>query len=82
MVGFYHRSRTFTHRTTTLTGYVQGMSDIASMLIYVLLDEVDAFWCFANWMETLQTLFAIEKQGILNKLAALNAVVRFIAPGT
>lgn len=33
-----------------LTGYVQGMSDLLSPILYVLDNEVDAFWCFVGFM--------------------------------
>lgn len=32
-------------------GYVQGMSDLLSPILYVLRDEVDAFWCFVGFMD-------------------------------
>ncbi|VDL78407.1 unnamed protein product [Nippostrongylus brasiliensis] len=32
-------------------GYVQGMSDFASPLLYVMGNEVDAFWCFVELMK-------------------------------
>ena len=36
-------------------GYVQGMSDLASPFVVITdADEVDAFWCFANFMEDLK----------------------------
>lgn len=57
------------------------MSDIASVLIYVYGNEVDAFWCFANWMDDLQDLFTIEAHGILNKLTSLGEVIRYTDPG-
>lgn len=31
-------------------GYVQGMSDLLSPILYLLRNEVDAFWCFAGFM--------------------------------
>lgn len=36
-----------------LTGYVQGMSDLLSPILYVMENEVDAFWCFVNFMDDL-----------------------------
>ena len=32
-------------------GYVQGMNDLVSVLLVVLQDEVDAFWCFKGFMD-------------------------------
>eukprot|EP00061_Rhincodon_typus_P016253 g44364.t1 len=32
-------------------GYVQGMSDLLSPILYVTLNEVDSFWCFTDFME-------------------------------
>ena len=33
------------------TGYVQGMSDLLSPILYVMNNEVDAFWCFVGFMD-------------------------------
>jgi hypothetical protein len=32
-------------------GYVQGMSDLLSPILVIMENEVDAFWCFAGFME-------------------------------
>ena len=32
-------------------GYVQGMSDLLSPILYIMTDEVDAFWCFVGFMD-------------------------------
>jgi hypothetical protein len=34
-------------------GYVQGMSDLLSPILYVMGDEVDAFWCFKGFISLL-----------------------------
>lgn len=31
-------------------GYVQGMSDLLSPILYLMRDEVQAFWCFVGFM--------------------------------
>lgn len=36
---------------STTPGYVQGMSDLLSPILYVTQNEVDAFWCFCGFME-------------------------------
>jgi hypothetical protein len=33
-------------------GYVQGMSDLLSMILRVVEDEVDSFWCFVGMMDS------------------------------
>ena len=35
----------------SLLGYVQGMSDLLSPILFVMDDEADAFWCFVGLME-------------------------------
>lgn len=32
-------------------GYVQGMSDLLSPILYLMGNEVDAFWCFTGFMD-------------------------------
>lgn len=32
-------------------GYVQGMSDLLSPILYLLDHEIDAFWCFVGFMD-------------------------------
>lgn len=32
-------------------GYVQGMSDLLSPILFVMENEVDAFWCFVSFMD-------------------------------
>lgn len=33
------------------SGYVQGMSDLLSPVLFVMENEVDAFWCFVSFMD-------------------------------
>lgn len=61
-------------------GYVQGMSDLVSVFLYVVQDEVDAFWLFANWMDELEGVFSLHQPGMLTKLSALGVLIRFVEP--
>ncbi|KAJ4918452.1 hypothetical protein JOQ06_027615, partial [Pogonophryne albipinna] len=36
-------------------GYVQGMSDLLSPVLYVMENEVDAFWCFVSFMDQMES---------------------------
>lgn len=38
-------------------GYVQGMSDLLSPILYLLDNEVDAFWCFVGFMNKVVNIF-------------------------
>ena len=37
-------------------GYAQGMSDMLGPILYVVDDEVDAFWCFVGLMERMVSI--------------------------
>ena len=36
-----------------VAGYVQGMSDLLSPILFVMKNEDEAFWCFVGLMEKL-----------------------------
>ena len=46
-------------------GYVQGMSDLLSPILYVMKNEVDAFWCFVGFMDRVASNFEFD-QGIVD----------------
>lgn len=46
-----------------LSGYVQGMSDLLSPILYVMENEVDAFWCFVSFMDQMVS-FSIRAKGL------------------
>ena len=43
------------------TGYVQGMSDLLAPLLAVMENEVDTFWCFVGFMETVVRAHCVRK---------------------
>uniref|UniRef100_A0A8C8CXK2 TBC1 domain family member 15 n=1 Tax=Oncorhynchus tshawytscha TaxID=74940 RepID=A0A8C8CXK2_ONCTS len=52
-------------------GYVQGMSDLLSPILYVMDNEVDAFWCFVSFMDQMvsnQISFVLSAAVSLTKL--------------
>mmetsp|Transcript_5560 Transcript_5560/g.12823 ORF Transcript_5560/g.12823 Transcript_5560/m.12823 type:complete len:315 (-) Transcript_5560:153-1097(-) len=61
-------------------GYVQGMCDILIPILETCRDEVVAFWCFSNWMETLRTHFDGSQGGVHTKLFLLQQLVRKLIP--
>ena len=54
------------------------MSDLLSVLLYVLRDEVDAFWCFVGLMETWQYNFSEDQLGMQGHLCDLHSLLRFL----
>jgi hypothetical protein len=61
-------------------GYCQGMSDIMAPMLYVLKDEVDAFWCFARHMDHVGSFFHRDQHAIHRQLRELANVVRVTSP--
>ncbi|XP_012497476.1 PREDICTED: TBC1 domain family member 15 [Propithecus coquereli] len=62
-------------------GYVQGMSDLLSPLLYVMENEVDAFWCFASYMEQMHQNFEEQMQGMKTQLIQLSTLLRLLDSG-
>ena len=48
-------------------GYVQGMSDLLSPILFVMKNEVDAFWCFVGFMDRVASNFEFD-QGIFENI--------------
>ncbi|KAM5289286.1 TBC1 domain family member 15 isoform 7-T7 [Ctenodactylus gundi] len=65
----------------SLIGYVQGMSDLLSPLLYVMENEVDAFWCFASYMDQLHQNFEEQMQGMKTQLIQLSTLLRLLDSG-
>ncbi|XP_061697895.1 TBC1 domain family member 15 isoform X2 [Syngnathoides biaculeatus] len=61
-------------------GYVQGMSDLLSPIVFVVENEVDAFWCFVSFMDHMHQNFEEQMQGMKTQLIHLSALLRLLDP--
>ncbi|XP_040574815.1 TBC1 domain family member 17 [Lepeophtheirus salmonis] len=61
-------------------GYVQGMSDLLSPILYVMQNEVDAFWCFVGFMDIVKSNFDFDQKGMKAQLAQLVKLQKLINP--
>ena len=52
----------------------QGMSDLLSPILYIMGDEVDAFWCFAALMDRMASNFHRDQNGMHSQLLSLRKV--------
>ncbi|XP_078534371.1 TBC1 domain family member 15 isoform X6 [Lissotriton helveticus] len=59
-------------------GYVQGMSDLLSPVLYVMENEVDAFWCFVSYMDEMHQNFEEQMQGLKMQLIQLSTLLRLL----
>ncbi len=50
-------------------GYAQGMNDVLSMILAVMDHEADAYWCFQNYLSTIQEDFMTK--GMMEKLGMI-----------
>ena len=64
--------------------YVQGMSDIAAVILSVFGHEADAFWCFVHLMEeradALAENFSSDENGMARQLDAARALLALADP--
>uniref|UniRef100_A0A8C7KMS2 TBC1 domain family member 15 n=1 Tax=Oncorhynchus kisutch TaxID=8019 RepID=A0A8C7KMS2_ONCKI len=58
--------------------YVQGMSDLLSPILYVMDNEVDAFWCFVSFMDQMHQNFEEPMQGMKTQLIQLSTLLRLL----
>ncbi|KAJ3225061.1 GTPase activating protein [Clydaea vesicula] len=61
-------------------GYVQGMNDLLAPLLVILREEVDAFWCFVNFMDEMKPNFYRDQSGMRKQLKTLGILIRFMDP--
>ncbi|KAJ8028807.1 TBC1 domain family member 15 [Holothuria leucospilota] len=58
--------------------YAQGMNDILSRFLVVLNNEVEAYWCFTNYLEKIKMEFL--EHGMLKKLESVQKLLKEIDP--
>ncbi|KAJ3219943.1 GTPase activating protein [Dinochytrium kinnereticum] len=61
-------------------GYVQGMNDLLAPVLAVMRDEVDGFWCFAEFMEDMKVNFYRDQSGMRQQLHLLELLIKFVDP--
>ncbi|KAI3387167.1 hypothetical protein SNEBB_008185 [Seison nebaliae] len=62
-------------------GYVQGMSDIASIILMAVdIGEADAFWCFVGAMNMWYKNFEIQQTHIRDQLNSLRHLLEILVP--
>ncbi|XP_051030351.1 TBC1 domain family member 17 isoform X2 [Phodopus roborovskii] len=59
-------------------GYVQGMSDLLSPILFVVQNEVDAFWCFCGFMELVHGNFEESQETMQRQLGQLLLLLRVL----
>jgi len=61
-------------------GYVQGMSDLLSPILFVMKNEVDAFWCFVGFMDKVVSNFDFDQGGMKRQLEDLAEILKYVDP--
>lgn len=59
-------------------GYVQGMSDLLAPIMVIMDNEVDSFWCFAGFMDRVESNFLMDQLNIKLQLSNLKALLEFV----
>ncbi|XP_054799185.1 rab GTPase-activating protein 22-like [Prosopis cineraria] len=58
-------------------GYCQGMSDLLSPIVSVILDDHEAFWCFVGFMKKARQNFRLDEVGIRRQLNIVAKIIKF-----
>jgi len=62
-------------------GYVQGMNELLSPILFVMRDEAVAFWCFKGIMDVMESNFHKDQIGMHTQLVQLSKLVKSLDPG-
>ena len=61
-------------------GYVQGMNDLLAVILEVMQNESDAFWCFIGYMKLVRGNFVMNLEGLREQLENIQVLVKFYDP--
>ncbi|KAM4531720.1 TBC1 domain family member 17 [Odontesthes bonariensis] len=61
-------------------GYVQGMSDLLSPILFVTQNEVESFWCLTGFMELVHQNFEESQEAMKQQLLQLSALLKALDP--
>ncbi|XP_062387731.1 TBC1 domain family member 17 [Sardina pilchardus] len=61
-------------------GYVQGMSDLLSPLLFVTQNEVESFWCLTGFMDMVHHNFEESQEAMKHQLLQLSLLLRALDP--
>uniref|UniRef100_A0A671XLI9 TBC1 domain family member 15 n=1 Tax=Sparus aurata TaxID=8175 RepID=A0A671XLI9_SPAAU len=61
-------------------GYVQGMSDLLSPILFVTQNEVESFWCLTGFMELLHQNFEESQEAMKHQLIQLSILLKALDP--
>ncbi|XP_047331534.1 rab GTPase-activating protein 22-like [Impatiens glandulifera] len=57
-------------------GYCQGMCDLLSPIIAVIIEDHDAFWCFFGFMKKARHIFRLDELGIMRQLVFISRIIQ------
>ncbi|CAI2735029.1 unnamed protein product [Schistosoma spindalis] len=61
-------------------GYFQGMNDLLALILYVIKDEEDSFWCFVGLMNRLESNFNGELNAVREQFNQLFSLIEIFDP--
>ncbi|XP_047211974.1 TBC1 domain family member 17-like isoform X2 [Girardinichthys multiradiatus] len=61
-------------------GYVQGMSDLLSPILFVTQNEVESFWCLTGFMELVHQNFEESQEAMKQQLLQLSILLKALDP--
>uniref|UniRef100_A0A8D3DM58 TBC1 domain family member 15 n=1 Tax=Scophthalmus maximus TaxID=52904 RepID=A0A8D3DM58_SCOMX len=61
-------------------GYVQGMSDLLSPLLFITQNEVESFWCLTGFMELVHQNFEESQEAMKKQLLQLSILLKALDP--